>query len=79
VKELIEVRNAEINARDDDGRTALRIARNRNKAEIAAYLVTHGAVEYDDDGEEEAEEEEEGNENEEGRPRRLDRNEDDDN
>ncbi len=39
IKELIEVRNAEINARDDRGRTALRYARNRNKADIVAYLV----------------------------------------
>ena len=45
VKELIEERNAEINARDEDGRTALRVARDRNKPEIAAYLVSHGGIE----------------------------------
>jgi hypothetical protein len=45
VKELIEERNAEINARDDDGRTALRLARQFNKPDIAAYLVSHGGIE----------------------------------
>ncbi len=40
VKELIEERNAEINARDRGGGTALRYAR-RN---IAAYLVSHGGI-----------------------------------
>jgi hypothetical protein len=53
VKELIEVRNAEINARDDSGRTALRYARDDDNADTAAYLVSH------DDEEEEEEEEEE--------------------
>jgi ankyrin repeat protein len=40
VKELIEERNAEINARDDYGRTALMYAR----PDIASYLVSHGGV-----------------------------------
>ena len=44
VKELIEERNAEINARTDDGRTALRCARQLNKHDIAAYLVSHGGL-----------------------------------
>jgi len=45
VKELIEERNAEINARDEDGDTALRVARQYNHANIAAYLVSHGGIE----------------------------------
>ena len=45
VKELIEERNAEINARSDDGRTALRMARQYNKPDIAAFLVSHGGIE----------------------------------
>ncbi len=45
VKELIEERNAEINARDDNGRTALSLARQQNNDEIAAYLVSHGGIE----------------------------------
>jgi hypothetical protein len=44
VKELIEVRNADINARNDEGWTALRFAREHSKADIAAYLVSHGGV-----------------------------------
>ena len=44
VKELIEERNAEINARTDNGRTALRVANEYNKADIAAYLVSHGGI-----------------------------------
>jgi ankyrin repeat protein len=44
VKELIEERNAEINARTDDGRTALRLARQQNKPDVAAYLVSHGGI-----------------------------------
>ena len=47
VKELIEERNAEINARDEDGRTALRWARVGNKHDISAYLVSHGAINDD--------------------------------
>ena len=46
VIELIEERNAEINARDNYGRTALRwVARDRNKHDIVAYLVSHGGIE----------------------------------
>ena len=45
VKELIEERNAEINARNGDGRTALRLARDEDHANIAAYLVSHGGIE----------------------------------
>ena len=45
VKELIEERNAEINARNGDGETALRVAREYNKTDIAAYLVSHGGIE----------------------------------
>ena len=41
VKELIEVRNAEINA---GWSTALMIARHYNKPDIAAYLVSHGGI-----------------------------------
>jgi ankyrin repeat protein len=57
VKELIEERNAEINARNGDGRTALRMARDQNETDIASHLVSHGGldlgvfedVEEDDD------------------------------
>ena len=45
VKELIEERNAEINARTDDGRTALRMARQNNKDDVTAYLVSRGGIE----------------------------------
>jgi ankyrin repeat protein len=45
VKELIEQRNAEINARNDEGRTALRMARTRNNNDVAAYLVSHSGIE----------------------------------
>jgi hypothetical protein len=45
VKELIESRNAEINARDNDGRSALRMARDQNKPDIADYLVSHSGIE----------------------------------
>jgi len=44
VKELIEVRNADVNARNDDGGTALRIARVHSHADIADYLVSHGGI-----------------------------------
>ena len=44
VKELIEERNAEINARINDGRTALTMARQYNKPDVAAYLVSHGGI-----------------------------------
>jgi len=45
VKELIEERNAEINARDGNGRTALRVARDEDQPDVAAYLVSHGGIE----------------------------------
>ena len=41
LKELIEERNADINARANGGSTALRFARNNNKPAIAAYLISH--------------------------------------
>ena len=44
MKELIEERNAEINARTDEGWTALRCARQQNKPDVAAYLVSHGGL-----------------------------------
>ena len=44
MKELIEERNAEINARVEDGRTALGWAREVNKPNVAAYLVSHGGI-----------------------------------
>jgi ankyrin repeat protein len=43
VKELIEEGNADVNARNGDGRTALRLA--RHKPDIAAYLISHGGIE----------------------------------
>ena len=45
VKELIEERNAEINARMNGGSTALRLARQNNKPDVAAYLVSRGGIE----------------------------------
>jgi len=44
VKELIEERSAEINARTDDGRTALRVANHYNKPDVAAYLISRGGI-----------------------------------
>ena len=44
VKELIEVRNADINARNEDRRTALWFSRDNSHADIAAYLVSHGGI-----------------------------------
>jgi len=44
VKELIEVKNVEINARDTGGRTALSLARQLDNDDIAASLVSHGGV-----------------------------------
>jgi len=44
VKELIEERNAEINARDNEGDTALTWARHENKPDVAAYLVSRGGI-----------------------------------
>ena len=43
VQELVE-RNAEINARNTDGWTALMGARVNGKADVAAYLVAHGGI-----------------------------------
>jgi hypothetical protein len=43
VKELIEERNANVNARTDGGTTALSWARHRS--DIAAYLISHGGIE----------------------------------
>ena len=45
VKDLIEVRNAEINARNDSGWTALRYARDNDNADIVSFLVSHGGIE----------------------------------
>jgi ankyrin repeat protein len=44
VKELIEVRNAEINARTNHGATALKWAGYRGKGDVVAYLISHGAI-----------------------------------
>ena len=44
VKELLEERNAEINARTNNGRTALELARDRNRHNVAAYLVSRGGI-----------------------------------
>ena len=44
VKELIEVRNLDINARDNGGWTALRWARLYNKSDIVAYLLSKGGI-----------------------------------
>jgi ankyrin repeat protein len=44
VKELIEERNAEVNARTNDGETALTMARHYNKLDVAAYLVSRGGI-----------------------------------
>jgi hypothetical protein len=60
VKEFIEVRNAEINARDDDSWTALRYARLFQQAKVIAYLVSHGGIEYDDDVNEEEDDDDDG-------------------
>jgi ankyrin len=43
VQELVE-RNAEINARNTDGWTALMGARVNGKADVAVYLVAHGGI-----------------------------------
>ena len=46
VKELIEKRNANVNSRDDNGRTALWwVARDGDQADMAAYLVLQGGIE----------------------------------
>jgi len=44
VKELIEDRNAEINARINDGRIALGLAKQEGKEEISAYLTSRGIL-----------------------------------
>jgi len=44
VKELIEVRNADINARTDSGRTALRMLRVNGNADFDAFLVSRGGI-----------------------------------
>jgi ankyrin repeat protein len=45
LKELIEERNAGINARRNDGSTALTLARALNRgSHIYAYLIRHGAT-----------------------------------
>jgi hypothetical protein len=46
MKELIEVRHADINARDDNGRTTLMCAGHLTKhADIIAYLISKGGIE----------------------------------
>ena len=44
LKELIEERNADINARRYDGSTALARARKYNGYYIASYLISHGGT-----------------------------------
>ena len=44
MKDLIEVRNADINAKDDCGWTVLTTAINRRKADIVAYLISKGGI-----------------------------------
>ena len=44
VKELIEERNAEINARDNHGWTALGLARHKARDDTAAYLASRGGI-----------------------------------
>ncbi len=44
VKELIEVWNADINARTDRGRTALRVARDNEQANMVVYLISKGGI-----------------------------------
>jgi len=44
VKELTEERNAEVNAKDKDGRTALLLGKNHGNPDVAAYLVSHGGI-----------------------------------
>ena len=45
VKELIEERNADINARNGNGSTALWFARQYHKHDVASFLVSHGGIE----------------------------------
>jgi ankyrin repeat protein len=44
LKELIEVRNADINARDEHEETALTTAQNHEKADMVAYLISQGGI-----------------------------------
>jgi hypothetical protein len=44
VKELIEVRNADIKESDDRGWAALRLARQESEDSIATYLVSRDGV-----------------------------------
>jgi hypothetical protein len=44
VKELIEVRYAEINARSNSGRTALTYRINEDHSAISSYLASHGGI-----------------------------------
>ena len=44
VKELIEERNAKVNARYNGGRTALRVANRYDKPDTAAYLISRGGI-----------------------------------
>jgi len=45
VKELIEVRHAEVNARDFNGQSALMAAMDQREDEMVAYLIAHGGIE----------------------------------
>jgi hypothetical protein len=45
VKELIEVRNADLNARIGGQTTALRHAKSYGHSNIVAYLISHGGIE----------------------------------
>ena len=44
VKELIEERNADVNARFFGGTTALGWARNKSQPEMTAFLISHGGI-----------------------------------
>jgi len=44
VKELIEVRHAEVNARDFNGQSALMAAMDQREDEMVAYLIAHGGI-----------------------------------
>jgi len=44
VKELIEERNADVNARFFGGTTALGWARNHSQPEMTAYLISHCGI-----------------------------------
>ncbi len=49
MKELVEERNADINARDGVGTTALRWAREEDNPDVAAFLIAHGAIDEGND------------------------------